>query len=195
MAVAAVLLSGTNAVQVTREPLLTWAPTPKASAYPKDFFVPHFGEDSVITSTKKNIRDAEAKYGHILDTSPPPDAPPRDYFVPHFGYDEDIVASVKNLNDQEKKFGTWNLPMNVQLDAQVEREPLLTWAPTPKKSHPMNYFVPNFGEDSDIKASKGHEAGASATLKHVWTPTKDKDGEWEVPTTTAFFNLAQKEKK
>jgi hypothetical protein len=58
MAVAA-LLSGASAVQIKREPLLTWAPTPKASGYPKDYFVPHFGEDNEIEYTKKNIADAE----------------------------------------------------------------------------------------------------------------------------------------
>merc|ERR1711988_756763 len=76
--------------------------------------------------------------------------------------------------------------------AFAQREPLLTWAPTPKKTHPMDYFVPNFGEDSDIASTKGHESAAEATLKHVWTPTKDKDGNWEVPSTEAFFRLAQK---
>ena len=78
---------------------------------------------------------------------------------------------------------------------QLNREPLLTWAPTPKKTHPMDYFVPNFGEDNDIATSKGQEAAAGARLKHTWTPTKDKDGNWEVPTTTAFFVLAQKQHK
>jgi len=76
---------------------------------PRDYFVPHFGEDHEITATKKNIKDAETRLGHILDTSPPPDDPPRDYFVPHFGIDNDIVDSVNNLHAQEAKFGNWNL--------------------------------------------------------------------------------------
>jgi len=34
----------------------------------------------------------------------------------------------------------------------LKREPLITWAPTePTKDHPINYFVPHFGTDSDIK--------------------------------------------
>jgi hypothetical protein len=56
----------------------------------------------------------------------------------------------------------------------------------------MNYFVPNFGEDHDISSSKSHESQAASTLKHVWTPTKDKDGEWELPAEEAFFRLSQK---
>ena len=38
----------------------------------------------------------------------------------------------------------------------VDREPLLTWAPTPPKGHPIDYFVPNFGIDNDIKATDKH---------------------------------------
>ena len=38
---------------------------------------------------------------------------------------------------------------------KLEREPLAAWAPTPKAdAHKMNYFVPHFGEDDDIKATK-----------------------------------------
>ena len=34
----------------------------------------------------------------------------------------------------------------IQLKQTQTREPLLTWAPTPKKgAYPVNYFVPNFG--------------------------------------------------
>ena len=35
----------------------------------------------------------------------------------------------------------------------LKREPLLTWAPTEPATHPINYFVPNFGLDHDIHAS------------------------------------------
>merc|ERR1719375_767250 len=258
MAVAA-LLSGVSAVEIKREPLLTWAPSAKAGGYPKDYFVPHFGEDHDISSTKKNVADAEKKYSHVLDTSGPPDPPPRDYFVPHFGedtdikltkknvadaeaklghvldtsgppdpppryyfvphfgedheitytkknikdaetalghildvsgppdppprnyfvphfgIDNDIVDSVNNLHAQEAKFGTWHIPMDaVQLDSKIEREPLLSWAPTPKEgAYPKDYFVPHFGEDHDIASTKSHEAKAAASLGHVWTPPRD----------------------
>jgi hypothetical protein len=71
----------------------------------------------------------------------------------------------------------------------------LTWAPTPPKSHPINYFVPHFGEDHDVVATKKHESQAGETLGHTWTPTKDKDGEWELPSEDAFFRLSQKHYK
>ena len=38
---------------------------------------------------------------------------------------------------------------------KLNREPLAAWSPTPKAdSFKMNYFVPHFGEDEDIKATK-----------------------------------------
>ena len=109
-AIALGAISMVAAVNMERDPLLTWAPSTPASGYPKDYFVPHFGEDTEIKASKKNVADAEAKYGHVLDTSAPPDDPPRNYFVPHFGTDEDIKSSLKNLADQEKIHGTWNYP-------------------------------------------------------------------------------------
>jgi len=47
--------------------------------------------------------------------------------------------------------------INAAAAVSIEREPLLTWAPTPPKTHPMDYFVPNFGIDHDIAATHEHE--------------------------------------
>ena len=38
----------------------------------------------------------------------------------------------------------------------VKREPLLTWSPKAPKSHPDDYFVPNFGLDHDVLSTLGH---------------------------------------
>ena len=61
----------------------------------RDYFVPNFGEDAEITSTKKNIAAAEKALGHVYDTSGPADPPPRNYFVPHFGEDHEITTTKK----------------------------------------------------------------------------------------------------
>ena len=37
---------------------------------------------------------------------------------------------------------------------QLNREPLLTWSATPPATHPINYPVPDFGLDHDIKHSE-----------------------------------------
>ena len=43
----------------------------------------------------------------------------------------------------------------VQIEKTSRRDPLLTWAPTPKKAdHDMDYFIPHFGEDHDVKMTK-----------------------------------------
>merc|ERR1711904_43180 len=56
---------------------------------------------------------------------------------------------------------------------------------TPQHDHPRDYFVPNFGIDTDIGASLDHSKD--------WTPTKkkDKDGEevWDLPSTTIEFRM------
>ena len=62
------------------------------------------------------------------------------------------------------------------------------------KEHPKDYFVPNFGVDHDIEHSQAHEKAVSTQLGHTWTPTKDKDDKWVVPTTTAEFKLNDNER-
>lgn len=165
----------------------------------RNYFVPHFGEDKDMTETHNSLALAEKQYGKWEFPDAPSAPPPTDYPVPHFGIDSDIGDSLKNLKDEEKIHGKWNLPVDdyfqVQLDSSVDREPLLTWAPTPKKSHPMDYFVPHFGEDHDITSSKANEAAAAKTLEHVWTPTKDKDGEWELPSSQIEFKLLQTQRR
>ena len=71
--------------------------------------------------------------------------------------EHDIKASLKNLHNAEHKYGNWELPDE---DVQIEesREPLLSWKPIiANPSHPMDYFVPNFGADHDIMHSQTHE--------------------------------------
>ena len=148
-----------------REPLLTWAPTPKAGGHPTNYFVPHFGEDHDILETKKSYQKEEQKQGHFWAVTPTPDDPPRNYFVPHFGVDTDIADSFKNLNDQESKHGKWNLPPDEwfsQMDnvpeeheqVQIESDPICSSAGCVQYLHmkkglgyKINYPVPNFGAD------------------------------------------------
>ena len=52
----------------------------------------------------------------------------------------------------------------------------------------INYKVPNFGVDHDIKATQKHEKDTSKKLG-AWNPKKDKDDKWIVPTEDAFFRI------
>lgn len=105
----------------------------------------------------------------------------------------------------EKKYGKWDLPKDedVQLEAEVnvDREPLLSWNPItrgPKdasqdyakapKTHPMGYYVPNFGVDTDIASSLIHEKAAESDLSHNWVLQKDKDTDkWILPDKDIEF--------
>jgi len=63
---------------------------------------------------------------------------------------------------------------NVQLSAT--REPLLTWKPKDPKSHPVDYFVPNFGTDQSIKTSLEDSELAEKITGHKWVfvPPKNR---------------------
>ena len=65
------------------------------------------------------------------------------------------------------------------------REPLLTWSPTPKKSgHPVDYFVPHFGEDHDIIETKKSWATEEKKQGHFWAiapPADDPPRNYFVP--------------
>merc|ERR1712086_226745 len=103
------LVAGVQSVNIARDPLLTWAPSAKASGHPVDYFVPHFGEDHDIKETKKSTGLAEAQYGHFWVPKDPATDPPRNYFVPNLGEDQDIKDSKTHLAAQEAKHGVWHI--------------------------------------------------------------------------------------
>ena len=60
---AAIAIIGTaSAVSVSREPLLTWAPTEPAS-HPINYPVPDLGMDRDIKDSLKHLKDQEAEKG------------------------------------------------------------------------------------------------------------------------------------
>lgn len=42
----------------------------------------------------------------------------------------------------------------------------MTWAPTPPATHPINYFVPDFGVDEDVVRTQSNLAGTEGILDH-----------------------------
>ena len=120
-----------------------------------------------------------------------------DYPVPDFGKDHDIIDTQKHIADQEKKHGKWtpkkdektgewNVPQpidndsyqyrNLQLDNLIalNSDPICSSAGCTqykhpkKKTHPMNYPVPNFGGDSDIADTFNSLKVAEAQRQHHW---------------------------
>ena len=87
------LIAGVQSVRVAREPLLSWAPTEPASAFKKNYFVPHFGEDRDITHSKNSIVVAENQLGHKWNIKDEDDPPKRNYFDQILLYSFFISAS------------------------------------------------------------------------------------------------------
>jgi hypothetical protein len=149
------------AVQLADDPICSSAGCdqykhPEApKGHPVDYPVPSFGGDPDIETTANSIAIGEAQYNHkiIMGTeeskaqwhNPAKDV---DYnFAPDL--DHDIVTSQKNLANTEQILGT-------SMDVQIGSDPICSSAGCdqyehPKiKGHPMDYFVPNFGVDSEI---------------------------------------------
>jgi hypothetical protein len=73
----------------------------------------------------------------------------------------------------------------------MERDPLLsrgaveTAAPKEKRNYPINYYVPNFGVDSDIASTQNNEKNAASHLGS-WNPKKGTNGKYDVPKEVEF---------
>jgi hypothetical protein len=144
---------------------------PKIETHPMDYFVPTFGADPDVETTANSISIGEAMFKHkiIMGTeeskaqwhNPAKDA---DYnFAPEL--DNDIKASKSNLSNAERDLGT-------SMDVQIGSDPICSSAGCtqyehPKvESHPMDYFVPNFGVDQDIISHDTSLAIAEKQLGH-----------------------------
>jgi len=140
---------------------------------------------------------------------------PVDYFVPNFGVDEDIVNTQAHIAAQEGRLktkwvpeqdenGVWSVPeaaagssysyglVQTDSDVKVDSDPVCSSAgcnyasEKGKKTHPMNYFVPNFGRDSDINVNWNSLDWAENSLRHRWVlphgwDKKEKDNSYTVP--------------
>jgi len=119
-----------------------------------------------------------------------PPGHPKDYFVPDFGLEEDVVDTLGHIKSEEKRLkhtwkpvqdenGVWIVPepidnnsykyvkdsLNVQLDADVDSDPICSSAGCVRSTavkHPMNYYVPNFGQDHVINQSDSSLAWAES---------------------------------
>ena len=115
----ALLISSTSAVTLTssyRPPdgTVPWhkeaeKPDQERDGYPRNYFVPNFGEDRDITDTKVHTKMAEESLNHTLEASfDPPKTFKKNYFVPQFGMDKEIVDSLRHMHQQEEKHGQWS---------------------------------------------------------------------------------------
>ena len=146
-----------------------------------DYFVPNFGaKDSVLMHNDESLKYAEEKLGHHWNWSKAKDDVKKDYFVPNFGMDRDIADSLGNLKASQEKHGTWDLPkddwfVQTQSDPICNSEGCTQYLHPHDKSHPKDYFVPDFGKDKDIHTNENSLAWAEQQLGHKWNWKKKED--------------------
>jgi len=107
----------------------------KKKGYPMNYPVPNFGEDQGVKDAATSIQQAEKQTGikwKWVDTEP------REITAYNTGrpLDSDIQASLKNLGEQESTYGIWDTPTAVQLDAQVESDPIYSSIGLTQYKHP-----------------------------------------------------------
>lgn len=162
--------------------------------HPVDYFVPNFGQDGDIRETFNSLGKAEKIEKHKWIVKPQQlkkkEEYPVDYPVANFGIDRDIALTNEHMKYAEKKLGvkSWNpepfqnnnLQVNEESDdssdsdnenvqLSMERDPLLSWNPLEGHKQlgpPMDYFVPNFGLDQNIKNSLDNTALAEKITGH-----------------------------
>ena len=141
-------------------------PDKKPEADP-DFRIPDFGLDEDVVWTQENIANQQKVLDHEWNPV----------------QDENGVWVVPTAFDN-KSYTYAADKANVQLDADAESDPICSSAgcnhPSQKgaKTHPVDYFVPNFGKDQHIKESDASLEWAQKNLKHVWNyvPKKEEKG-------------------
>jgi len=128
-----------NLNQAEKQLKRKWIVTPEMlkKKPPTDYKVPNFGVDHDILETKFNLENAEKALGHKF--SPVKDAD-GNWVIPAPGSNQ--VQSFKSL-------------VQTDADIKVESDPVCSSAgcnyasEKGPASHPMDYFVPNFGRDKD----------------------------------------------
>lgn len=158
-------------MKLSREPLLASGASellihqkPAYADHPVDYFVPDFGKDHDIVASLADTKLEEKRLKHKINfmNEPLPYDHPKNYKVADFGVDQDILATQKNIKGAEESLDKdwvmpakgytvgWAMDNKDYLQTETQRDPLLTWEPTAPATHPINYFVPNFGPAHEI---------------------------------------------
>jgi len=124
-----------------------------------DYPVPNFGMDHDIKHSEASEEWASKEVGHTWVWQKVDKPTPVEYKIEPL--DVDMRVSLDNLKMEEAIHGFWEIdPQNVQIESTVESDPICSSAgctqyklPDDGSKWPMDYFVPNFGVDHDIKAS------------------------------------------
>lgn len=120
-----------------------------------NYAVPNFGVDHEILGDAENVAATEKKLGHVFTPKEADAGFKKDYKVPNYGPDRDIVGTQSSIANAESSLGhTWTPDFNL---LQTRNDPIgssigITQYPLPKSKlgYDVDYFVPNFGVDSEI---------------------------------------------
>jgi len=107
--------------------------------------------------------------------------------------DSDVVNTQKHIGDAEGKYGSWDL-------VQVNSDPICSSAGCTQYEHPkapdgppMDYPVPNFGQDHEIATSLENEKIASKVVGHEWKfKTPGSWEKWRNPAKDTNYNFNMK---
>jgi hypothetical protein len=167
--------------------------TDSADPPPRNYFVPHFGEDEDVSFTKKNIASAEASVGT--------------WTVKRDGNGAWVLPGVdSNQYGNYKAENTWaseKLPSLIQLDANMDAtaylnsDPICSSAGCTQYKHKkkalgykIDYGVPNFGRDHDINDNFASLATAEGMIGHEFQiGTAASKEKWHNPAKDVDYNF------
>lgn len=148
---------------------------------PKDYFVPNFGDDVDVIGTRVNEQVASKLVGHnwAFKTEDSYEKYRNKAKDTEYNYypklDEDMATSVQSMQFAEGLMHPMDSVANGSSLLQLESDPICASSgcnqykhAEPEKGHPIDYKVPDFGQDADIATSLANEALASKMINHKW---------------------------
>merc|ERR1719460_1350669 len=174
--------------------------------YDINYFVPNFGVDGDINDSHHSLAISEGALGHTLEMGTEKSkakwhnvAKDTDYnFAPKL--DADMIHTAKHLGDAESSLGHKWVIDDVQLDSEVNSDPICSSAGCDQYKHKkkargydINYPVPNFGVDRDIIDSHASLAISEDALAHkLEMGTEKSKAKWHNVAKDTDYNFAPK---
>ena len=199
---------GSDLVQLDSDPICSSAGCTQFKhkkaklGYPIDYPVPSFGADPDITANANSISIAEAMHKHKLIMGTPESKAKWHNVAKDTLYnfdpalDGDVVSTQSHLAGAEKTVGHKWVIEDVQLDEQSD--PICSSAGCTQYKHkkaklgyPIDYPVPNLGEDPEMTAAHNALSIAEAMHKHkLIMGTPESKAKWHNVAKDTEYNFA-----
>lgn len=145
-----------------------------------DYPVPSFGKDPDMVGTLNSLSISEKMNNHKLAMGTPEskakwhNVAKDTLYNYHPALDKDVISTNKHISEAEDRLGMTMV--------QLRDDPICSSAgctqydhPKKKEAYKMNYFVPNFGVDQEIKDYDNSLAIAESQTGHKFNPKKLED--------------------